>query len=120
MEPSNLQTIRLNEEEKSKLEEKRLLLQAILETILGSKNVYHQSPSNVRMSYPCIKYELDYMDTIYADNYPYLHTYRWLVTYITKQPDLEVATMFAKLPTCKFNRFYTSSELNHYVYRLYF
>ena len=120
MEELKLQSLGLTEEEISKLEERRLLLQAILETILGSKNVYHQPPSNVRMSYPCIKYDLDYIAIRHANNYPYSQDYRWLVTYITKQPNLEVASKFAKLPMCSFNRFYTSSELNHYVYRLYF
>jgi len=39
---------------------------------------------------------------------------------IDKDPDSEIPGMVAKLPLCKFVRHYTTDNLNHDVYRLYY
>lgn len=98
----------------------RFRLQELLETILGSRNVYFQPPNNFRMEYPCIRYQQDYQDNDYADNFPYRSEKRYLVTVIGLDPDSPVPDMIAALPKCRFSRFYTADDLNHHVYNLYF
>lgn len=95
-------------------------LQTLLETILGSNNVYFQPPSTIKMSYPCIVYRRDNIDTEFADNKPYRHVTRYLVTVIGSDPDSEIPKKIAELPMCIFDRFYTANNLNHDVYRLFF
>lgn len=95
-------------------------LQFLLETLLGSKNVYFQPPEDRKLSYPCIVYQLDYVKPIYADSIPYNNAKRYLVTYIDKSPDQYIPDKIAMLPLSSFNRFYISDNLNHYAYRLYF
>ena len=44
----------------------RLDLQALLEDLLGSRNVYYQPPESDKMNYPAIVYALeDYVFTLY-------------------------------------------------------
>ena len=49
----------------------RVELQAYLEKILGSENVYYQPPSNVKMEYPAIKYDLNDVYKSYAGDKVY-------------------------------------------------
>lgn len=99
---------------------KRLLLQDLLENLLGSSNVYFQPPPNVQMAYPCIVYNRDYGDTEFASNAPYVHTTRYQVTVIDKNPDNATQEKVAMLPMCLRNRFFTKDNLNHDVFTLYF
>lgn len=98
----------------------RLELQALLETILGSSNVYFQPPSNVEIQYPCIVYNLDNARTEFAGNLPYLYTKRYMVTHIARDPDTLVPDKLARLPMAIFSRYYAANNLNHYVLNLYF
>lgn len=98
----------------------RLQLQAKLEEILGSENVYFQPPANIQMEYPCIVYKRDQADTMFAGNNPYRYTTRYLVTVIDRDPDSVVPKKVASLPMCLFNRFFTAANLNHDVFNLYF
>jgi len=98
----------------------RLDLQTLLETILGSRNVYFQPPSTVQMKYPCIIYELDNFDTKYANDQLYKTRTRYQVTVVDKNPDSEIPAKVAKLPMCAFNRHHTADNLNHDVYNLYY
>lgn len=95
-------------------------LQQELETLLGSRNVYFQPPSDKKLSYPCIVYQLDYVRTRYANDLPYNNAKRYLVTYIDKSPDMYIPDKIAMYPTASFNRFYISDNLNHWAYRLYY
>lgn len=119
--------------EPSAIEKRRLEFQSLLESILGSENVYYQPPSNinetlngrtgkviVRMNYPCIRYNLDYVDMAYANNLSYVKQRRYSVTYISREPDDDMVDKLSSLPMCRFDRFYTTSELNHYVFRIYY
>lgn len=96
----------------------RLSLQTLLETL--TPNVYFQPPPNVSMLYPCIRYELNDMDTLFAGNVPYRMIDRYKVTVIDKDPDSGIRKSVANLPMCSFDRFYTASNLNHFVFTLYF
>lgn len=96
----------------------RLELQTLLETFVD--HVYFQPPTNVQLQYPCIIYERDYADTKFAGDKPYSHTVRYRVTVIDRDPDSPILDQIAALPMCTFNRFFTSGDLNHNVYQLFF
>jgi hypothetical protein len=96
----------------------RLQLHDLLKSI--TDNVYFQPPQNTQMQYPCIVYRRDYAETEFADNIPYRHTLRYVVVVIDRDPDSDIPGEIASLPMCLFNRFYTSDDLNHDVFRLYF
>lgn len=98
----------------------RLDLQALLEDLLGSRNVYYQPPESVKMNYPAIVYALEDIENTFADNGVYLSNCKYLVTVIDKNPDSSFIDIVAKLPTCRFVRSYKSDNLNHYVFTLYF
>ena len=49
----------------------RLELQSELVDLLGSKNVYFQPSTNIKLSYPCIVYELKKFDDRFANDSRY-------------------------------------------------
>lgn len=97
----------------------RLQLQSLLESLLGSTNVYFQPPPNVSMNYPCIVYELDNVRTDFAGNKPYRFDRRYQVTVIDRNPDTTIPALVAELPKCVFSRHFIANNLNHYVLNLY-
>ena len=98
----------------------RLELQALLEQLLGSRNVYFQPPSTIRMSYPCIVYSRESIDTRFANDLPYDHDIRYQVTVIDRNPDSDIPDKIGQLPMSLFDRHYVADNLNHDVYNLYF
>lgn len=98
----------------------RLELQVLLETLLGSRNVYFQPPPSIQMKYPAIVYERDRLDIEHADNQPYNHKNRYQVTVIDKNPDSVIPMKIAQLPKCSFDRYFSADSLNHNVFNLYF
>lgn len=98
----------------------RLQIQTLLETLLGSRNVYFQPPATVKMSYPAIVYSRDYQTTSFADNKPYRNNKRYLVTVIDKDPDSKIPDKVASLPKSSFSRHFVADSLNHDAYSVYF
>lgn len=98
----------------------RLELQQILESILGTRNVYFQPPPSLQMGYPAIVYKRDSLDTKYANDLPYAHTKRYLITVIDRNPDSAIPDKIRRLPMSSYDRFYTADGLNHDVFRLFF
>lgn len=98
----------------------RLDLHRLLQSLLGSENVYFQSPGNIYMKYPAILYSLSDIATEHADNRPYHHEKAYSITLIDTNPDNETIDKIAMLPSCSFDRFYVSDNLNHYVFNLFF
>lgn len=94
-------------------------LQYKLEELNGNKNVYFQPPSNLQMNYPAIKYEIDGIDTKFANDGSYINNIRYKVTIISRDPEPEVINKLLKLPMCTFDRPYKADNLNHYVFTLY-
>jgi hypothetical protein len=95
-------------------------LQQLLESILGSSNVYFQPPSNLEMQYPCIVYKRDNANTKFAGNFPYRYKQRYQVTVIDRNPDSMVPLQISGLPMCLYDRFYTADNLNHDVFNIFF
>jgi len=98
----------------------RLDLHTLLESILGSTNVYFQPPESISLKYPCIIYNRDYIKTEYANNSPYTLGKRYSVTVIDKNPDSVIPDNIAAMPKCTFERHFTADNLNHDIFNLYF
>lgn len=98
----------------------RLELQELFVAIVPEGRVYFQPPPSVVMEYPCIVYNRDYVMTSFADDRPYSRRKRYQVTVIDRDPDSEIPDKIAELPLCTYERFYTSDNLNHDVFRLFF
>lgn len=96
----------------------RLDLQTLLESI--TEHVYFQPPSNITMQYPCIVYKRNDDEAKFADNRRYLHTKRYEVTVIDRDPDSLLWEEIQDLPLCDFDRHFTADDLNHDVYNLFF
>ena len=98
----------------------RIKLHEKLVNILGSRYVYFQPPETIKMVYPCIIYKLNNIDTLHADDKPYINTNNYLITIIDKDPDSIIPNKLFNLPMCRFDRTYTLDNLNHWVFNLYF
>ncbi len=96
----------------------RLDLHQILTSFVD--HVYFQPPSNIELVYPCIIYKRDFADTKFADDRPYDHTLRYMVTVIDRDPDSTIPGKVAELPMSLFNRYYSADELHHDVYNVFF
>ncbi len=95
-------------------------LQQILEDILGSRNVYYQPPANVRMNYPAIVYERTDIENVHANNAVYRQTTCYKVVVIDKNPNSQIVYAVSKLPKCRHTGHFTSDNLNHDSFKLYY
>lgn len=100
--------------------DRRLSLQEILVSILGSNNVYFQPPETTRLQYPCIIYERSDIDEKYADNRTYMSMVRYSLTLITRSPESDLVNAILELPYCSYDRYYAADTLNHDVFTLYY
>lgn len=99
----------------------RLTLHEKLCEILGSRFVYFQPPASVRLSYPCIIYNLARPDLKRADNKIYLKTKCYDVTVIDKNPDSELPDkVLDSFEMISEDRHFFSDNLNHTVFVLYY
>ncbi len=72
------------------------------------------------MKYPAIVYSINDIRNTHASNVVHKQNVAYTITYIDKDPDSENVEKIAKLPYCDFDRFYTSDNLNHYIFTLYY
>src|SRR4051812_16972793 len=93
-------------------------LHALLKTFVDT--VYFQPPTNVELVYPCIIYKRDFAETKFADDIPYNHALRYMVTVIDRDPDSDIPNKVASMQMSQFNRFYTAEDLNHDVFNVFF
>ena len=98
----------------------RLQLHQKLSEILGSNHVYFQPPPTVNLVYPCIIYKRIDIDTMFADDNPYITNKRYQVTVIDSNPDSSIPDEIGKMSKCSYDRHYTSNNLNHDVYSLFY
>ena len=96
----------------------RLELQNLLESILGSRNVYYQPPESIKIKYPAIIYSRNNIDNNFADDIVYTQNHTYQIIVIDANPDSEIVNKISKLPMCRYNRHYTSDNLNHDVFIL--
>jgi hypothetical protein len=99
----------------------RLELQAVFEEILGSRNVYFQTPEDVKMNYDAIRYALGGKDVKRASNGAYKVTNKYEGVVITRNPDTTIPDeLLAHFEMCSLGRPYTADNLNHYPFTLYY
>lgn len=98
----------------------RLQLQTLLESILGSENVYFQPPEDYKIEYPCIIYSRSDERALYANDKQYNKQIRYQLIVIDEDPDSVISSEISSLPMCAFDRHYTKDNLNHDVYNMYY
>lgn len=99
----------------------RLELHEELCEVLGTRNVYFQSPASVKMQYDAIRYALGGKDIKRADDNLYLMTNQYEGVVITRDPDTTIPDdILSHFKLCSFGRPYTADNLNHYPFTLYY
>lgn len=98
----------------------RLELQTKLEELLGSRNVYYQPPSSVKMEYPAIVYSRTDFTYALANDEKYLIKKRYSIIVISKKPDDPVLDKLLALPFCSYGTQYKVDNLIHDTFDLYF
>ena len=102
------------------MSQRRIELDRVLRSMVGPTNVFFQPPTGLKIrEYPCIVYNLADQNDRHANNHVYGRLYRYTVTYITKDPDDPKRDELDDLPYSSFDRFFTSDNLNHFVYTIY-
>lgn len=99
----------------------RLKLQAELEELLGSANVYFQPPESVRIKYPAIIYHKRNGSLKKADNFPYFFMNSYKVVIIDWDPDkLWIEEMLHKFKYVSVESPYTADNLNHWPFIIHY
>lgn len=107
----------------------RLELQAFLENFMGNakaqlgddyQNVYFDPPESRMMNYPCIVYSLSDIRTRHANNKSYGKYNQYQMIYITEDPDDAKIQEIEDFQLCSFDRHYTSDNLHHFAYTIFF
>lgn len=93
-------------------------LQAMLEDILESENVYFQPPASVEMSYPAIGYSRSGIESTHANNAVYRQEDSYELIVMDYDPDSEIARKVSRLPRCRHVRHYVTDNLNYDVFTL--
>jgi hypothetical protein len=98
----------------------RLKLQSLLEEALGSKQVYFQPPSSIRMKYPAIVYSRNNIENVSANDSVYVQHYSYQITVMDYNPDSEIVKKISMIPGIRFGNHFTSEDLNHDVFTITF
>lgn len=98
----------------------RLKLHELLCEALGSKQVYFQPPETVKMKYPAIVYSRNNISNRHANDDVYIQSPSYSITVIDKNPDSDIVDKVSLLPRCRFDRHYTSDNLNHDTFTIYY
>lgn len=101
-------------------DEKRVRLHHYLENVLGSNKVYFQPPESVKMQYPCIRYNLAKVPVIHADDKVYLTNPKYVIVYITTQPDDDMRYTLVNSLGVPIIQTYAKDGLYHYIYEFYY
>ena len=96
----------------------RLELHEQLCDILGSRNVYFQPPSSIKMKYQAIRYSRYNIENMNANNSVYIQPIYYQITVIDFNRDSEIVSKLSMLPNCRYDRHFTSDDLNHDVFIL--
>lgn len=94
----------------------RMDLHELLVEKLGADRVYFQPPESVKMVYPCFVYSIENIPVEYANDSNYKLNDRYLVRYITRDPDDELIDWLKWIHGFSFERHYVADNLHHYVY----
>lgn len=98
----------------------RILLHKKLVELFKSDNVYYQTPDNLVMKYPCIKYSKSRIKSTNADNTKYNNKTLYQIMVIDKKPDNVVINKILELNYSSYERHYVFDNLNHDVINIYY
>lgn len=101
---------------------RRLDLHEELAQLAGSSfSIYFQPPNGTKINYPCIVYNFETADSLYADNGTYRYTKRYQITVITRDPDCELPHEIVRhFPMCRMDRAFVRDNLHHTDIVLYY
>ena len=100
---------------------KRVELGSILKTLVGNSNVYFQPPETIKLSYPCVIYNLDGVNQSHANDYVYKYDKRYIVTFISKDPDnTYFESLISAMKHVRFDRRFIADNLYHDVFTVYY
>lgn len=94
----------------------RLTLHNILVDLLGSPNAYFQPPESVKMKYPCFRYSVENIPASHADDIPYKTNNRYLVIYMTRDPDSDMPDKVVRVKGFAYERYYAADNIHHHVF----
>lgn len=94
------------------------ILRRVLQETGGKVNLYYQPPANLRMEYPCIRYELNRIRSIHADGHVYSQHPSYTVTVIDRDPDSRITQAVSRLDQCRHDRRYVADNLYHDVFTI--
>lgn len=100
--------------------ERRLELDDIFREVLGSDNVYFEPPENLKLHYDCIVYERSDPSAWKADNNLYFVRSAYSVTAIYRDPDNDLPYRILEIPLCRWDRNFTSDNLHHAVFTIFY
>lgn len=92
-----------------------------LKELIGNDNVYFSPPESKKLEYPCIIYKLSDVNSVHANNLSYRHMKRYQILHIYRNPDEDMIKDFlGAFSYCRFSRHYTSDNLNHDIFEIYY
>lgn len=100
------------------MDDNRIKLQTLLEEVLGSKQVYFQPPSSIRMKYPAIVYSRSNIENLPANDSVYIQRHSYTITVMDYDPDSEIVKKISMIPRTSFSNHFTSDGLNHDVFTI--
>ncbi len=84
-------------------------------------HVYFQPPETIKLSYPCAIYEVSTGRQFYADNKSYTLYKAYNLTVIDRNPDNNwIEAITDAFECCAFDRSFTSDNLYHYTFTIYY
>lgn len=102
-------------------QDRRLIFHQMLTQVPGIKKVYFQPPETVKLEYPCIIYEKQPGNSLYADDKLYKYTQRYTVLVIDRDPDSEIPEYIRNsFSHCRIDRNFIKDNLNHSSFTIYF
>ena len=99
----------------------RLELQSELVDLLGSKNVYFQPSTNIKLTYPCVIYELQKFDDRFANDSRYITYQVYQITHVYQRYQNNLQEKFReRFQFIEFNNSSKIDGLYQDVYTLYY
>jgi hypothetical protein len=95
-------------------------LQALMGSLGGVQEAYIQVPPT-GLQYPCIMIERgSSSDVKFADNLKFHLLKAYTITVVDRSPDSAIPDLVEGLPKVRFDRFFRTDNLNHFVFQMFF
>lgn len=94
--------------------------QKLIDTLGTGYKVYFQPPETLKMTYPCVVYSRQYIESVHADNIDYLDSRQYNVVLISRDPDDEAVDKLLAFPNSRYRNGYTAEGLRHDAFEIYY